>query len=897
MDYRQKMVVPPQQITKNDDEEDEDLEALRLAALKSLRTKDTLHNRRQPPPPIQKVVPQVTHTSRPSYKIQRPPRRGFFHNRLQQRQNGNLYYQSPRNPNLIAIVPVEEHPVPPQKNEISSAKENKTESNTESPPTEISKFHRFKDNGSGSEDEDNKDQKTVIPTEQEESAEKECIKETEAVAEKENEVEASQSPPAKENDQEDVNDDDDDILLMADLEEEDSLERLMDEMEKEMNVDKPSDRKEKRASKKESKEQKQDNESKSSKADDQKNKVDGNNSCKKESYSLGISSSDIVSKGERRSVSPNVITRIPQKRRSLSPRSRSRKKSPRRSPRRSPRSPIRPLKKCQRELTRYRSPRKSPPRYSPRLRSPKLSPRPRSPRLSPRRSPNRSPMRRSPVRKLSPRGRSPKLSPHPRSPKLQRSRSPKITSRSKSPRLRSPKQSSMRSPRLARSRSRSPRYSPRISPHPRSPLRSKSPRLSPRRSPRRSPKSRSPGLSPRRASPRLRSPKASPRRGSSRQRSPRRSPWSSPRNSPRLSPKRRRSPKELPRKHGARSITPEKSASPFYVRDTSPTSKSRASPEANRGKTKYKEDNVEKCTLNEKEPVEASSDPVLEARRRKFESTKPIDPINANKKIKLSKKENSSRKDVVEEKEATLTITKKVNTPAEEYDVQEDTDLCLNPNFEFEEFEETLENTSPITITTSVNTCVEVEPQKPEKERSKKKKKRDKEIYQVGKLKNELPLSERIGKDKKCKKRKEPVSDGPSEEVEAIFEDIAVDEEGDLRTELSRRRAERLNRAAPVQSARLVQSAFKGVVNEVVKSNAKVNQRHVIKTDEKNNQKDVRRVTVLHRSVSDLHDSEDESSLESKVPVRFRLGLNKQVQDSREPKASRKASKRQGRKE
>ena len=32
------------------------------------------------------------------------------------------------------------------------------------------------------------------------------------------------------------------------------------------------------------------------------------------------------------------------------------------------------------------------------------------------------------------------------------------------------------------------------------------------------------------------------------------------------------------------------------------------------------------------------SDPVLEARRRKFESTKPIDPINVNKKIKLSKK-------------------------------------------------------------------------------------------------------------------------------------------------------------------------------------------------------------------------------------------------------------------
>lgn len=40
----------------------------------------------------------------------------------------------------------------------------------------------------------------------------------------------------------------------------------------------------------------------------------------------------------------------------------------------------------------------------------------------------------------------------------------------------------------------------------------------------------------------------------------------------------------------------------------------------------------------------------------------------------------------------------------------------------------------------------------------------------------------------------------------------------------------------------------------------------------------------------------DESTLDSKVPVRFRLGLNKQVQDTRESKTSRKASKRQGRK-
>ncbi|XP_017888254.1 uncharacterized protein LOC108629855, partial [Ceratina calcarata] len=152
---------------------------------------------------------------------------------------------------------------------------------------------------------------------------------------------------------------------------------------------------------------------------------------------------------------------------------------------------------------------------------------------------------------------------------------------------------------------------------------------------------------------------------------------------------------------------------------------------------------------------------------------------------------------------------------------------------------------------------MDLESQNPEKERSsKKKKKRDKELYQVGKLKSELPLSERIGKDKKCKKRKDHISDGSSEDMEAIFEDLVVDKESDLRTELSRRRAERLNRTVPIQSARLVQSAFKGVVNEVVKSNAKVNQRHLVKADEKSNQKAVRRVTVLHRPISKIHDSE-----------------------------------------
>lgn len=214
-----------------------------------------------------------------------------------------------------------------------------------------------------------------------------------------------------------------------------------------------------------------------------------------------------------------------------------------------------------------------------------------------------------------------------------------------------------------------------------------------------------------------------------------------------------------------------------------------------------------------KEPVDAVSDPVLEARRKKFESTRPIDPVNANKKIKLCKKYTASTKMETEATDIQLGGIRKINKSSDEYDIQE-VDLCLETSYEFEELEGATD-ASPSAITSSINTCIDVEPQKVEKEKpSKKRKKRDKELYQVGKLKNELPLSERIGKDKKCKKRKDIVSDGPNEEVDTIFEDVAIEEEGDLRMELSRRRAERLNRPVPIQSARLVQSAFKGVVNE-----------------------------------------------------------------------------------
>ncbi|KAI4481251.1 hypothetical protein M0802_014008 [Mischocyttarus mexicanus] len=795
MDYRQKMVLASQQKFHNSDDDEEDLDALRLAALQSLGTKDNSHNKKQPLTQLHNVVPQVTQIARPSYKPQRIPRRSNFHTRMQQRPNGILYYPSPRNPNLIAIVPVEEYP-DLQNIEVPSApKVEKTETRTEVKTAEESKFHRYKDSRSGSEEDDRKSHTNNLAQLKEES------------------TKASNS-----------------------------LERLMDEMEREINV--PFEKKDKESQKKNNKSSLDNNIAHEVK----KNEDNGN---KKESNNHATSLTINV-RCEKRSASPHTTSGNSQKRRSLSPKSRSRKRSPRRSPRRSPPS-LRQVKKSQRETSKYKSP-----------------------------------VRRSPYRKLSPRIRSPRLSPHSRSPKLLRSRSPRIlSSRSRSP----PRTN--RSPRIT---SRSPRHTRSRTPMRLSPQsRSRSKTISPRRlsptSKRISSRSRSPGFSPRRGSPRRMSPPKI---------SPRRSPWSSPRNSPRLSPRRRKSPKvspkELPRKRGPCSASPENNLNSIYLRESPPMHKRRSSPESYREKIKQKEDNSEKIdTSDVKESTNNTiNDPILEARRKKFESTRPIDPLIANKKIKLS---NTNKKTTeILDRTQTAVSVKKINKLTDDDHNVRDRDLCLDTNYEFEDLEDTMENSSPIPIGSSINSCIIVESSKTEKDKSsKKKKKRDKEIYQVGKLKSELPLSERIGKDKKCKKRKDIISDVQTEEVDAIFEDIAVDEEGDLRAELSRRRAERLNRSVPIQSARLVQSAFKGVVNDVVKNNAKVNQRHVIKNDDKGNQKDVRRVTVV-RSVSELHDSGDEGNLDSKVPVRFRLGLNKQVQDNRETKVSRKTSKRQNRK-
>ncbi|XP_046477421.1 serine/arginine repetitive matrix protein 1 isoform X1 [Neodiprion pinetum] len=901
MDYRQKMVLASNKTHSNNkgenDDDDEDLEALRMAALQSLRTKNNLKPDLQVRSRAKINTPQIAQPCT-FYKGQRPNRLTYRQPQLA-RQNGNLYFQKHRNPNLIAIVPVEEDILlstePLRKpQDIGSTMQNQT--------SDESKFCRYKDNASCSDEDDEGDRtgSTSAKLKVEPRQDRGVITISNELGDADNLSTHSESPQHSESDEKE--EDDDDVLLMADLEEEDSLERLMDEMEKEMSIDK-ADMIEKMHPKIENRSTRDEEVSKKQQA---KSKLELRRTNRSSSPLVHSSISSVL-KNEPRPMSPYNASWPTHRRGSLSPKPRSRKKSPKRSPRRSPPRLTRKLQSDGGRDLRFRSPKKSPSHFSPR---PRLSP-----RLSPRRSPRRSPLKRTPPR-LSPR-----LSPRPKSPKTPprcRSRSPGISLRL--PRSRSPRSSPRRSPQSRLSpRKFSPRpRSPKLSPRLRSPRltprhlspRPRSPKTSPRRmSPRLKTPRTSPRLSPRRLSPRVRSPRFSPHRRMSPQCkspavSPRRSPWSSPRNSPRLSPRRRKSPKELPRKIKPRSNTPCNRQSPLSKRGLSPSSKGKVPPvDLVKGRPKQKDESYEKVALVDtgKSTDGSVNDPVLEARRRKFESTKPIDPINENKKIKLSRKECRKKKsDLPHETQISTTNTR---TPHKLSDGDCETiqnDLYLGVDFELEDLEEPVEDSPAATIASTINLCSEIEPAKLEREKLvKKKKKKDKELYQVHKTKGELPLSERIGKEKKCKKRKEATNDVPAENSETVFEDLIVEEEeGDLRTELSRRRAERLNRTGPLhqQSVRLVQSAFKGVVREVVKSNAKSIRKQLVKVDDKPNQNEVRRVTVLHRPVTEFRETEDESTVDSKVPIRFRLGLNKLGQDTRESKISRKNSKRQSRK-
>jgi len=77
------VIVSQSKIKIEDDDDDDDLDALRLAALETLRTKDASYKRSTQ---VQKVS-QVMQSARYPYKNQWPMKKNFYY-KTQQRQNG-----------------------------------------------------------------------------------------------------------------------------------------------------------------------------------------------------------------------------------------------------------------------------------------------------------------------------------------------------------------------------------------------------------------------------------------------------------------------------------------------------------------------------------------------------------------------------------------------------------------------------------------------------------------------------------------------------------------------------------------------------------------------------------------------------------------------------------------
>lgn len=78
------MVVVPQSKNKIEDDDDEDLEKLRMEALQSIRVKDKDTTRKRRP-----ILSQVTQVPRIPYKLPWPIRRNYYNiNRVPLRQNG-----------------------------------------------------------------------------------------------------------------------------------------------------------------------------------------------------------------------------------------------------------------------------------------------------------------------------------------------------------------------------------------------------------------------------------------------------------------------------------------------------------------------------------------------------------------------------------------------------------------------------------------------------------------------------------------------------------------------------------------------------------------------------------------------------------------------------------------
>lgn len=76
------MVFSNTQKLKHEEDDDEDLETLRLAALKSLRAKNTLQSTQQPAVLPQPAMPRVAYPHGPVYNHRGTSKRGYYQNRL-----------------------------------------------------------------------------------------------------------------------------------------------------------------------------------------------------------------------------------------------------------------------------------------------------------------------------------------------------------------------------------------------------------------------------------------------------------------------------------------------------------------------------------------------------------------------------------------------------------------------------------------------------------------------------------------------------------------------------------------------------------------------------------------------------------------------------------------------
>ncbi|GLH13132.1 Uncharacterized protein GBIM_17762 [Gryllus bimaculatus] len=239
-----KMALRTQQGFEDDD--DEDLKALRLAALQTLKAKPTSPPQNAPTQWVAPVIspqseasslPPVAHRPRNDYN------RGGMHRGRHMRNGPFIRHRV--NPNLIAIVPIKQPSPPPNSTSDQSTckvaksalvvnssspklvlpqdRYCKTEDVSKEKEPEVStKFDRFEHSSSESSAEESAEEEEEEAEENVGAGEKAIKTEAEAAVAVAGASDAEPDP---------------DVLLVKDEDEDDSLEKLMNEMEEEMATD------------------------------------------------------------------------------------------------------------------------------------------------------------------------------------------------------------------------------------------------------------------------------------------------------------------------------------------------------------------------------------------------------------------------------------------------------------------------------------------------------------------------------------------------------------------------------------------------------------------------------------------------------------------------------------